>query len=58
MLRRAERGFFHPKNPLLRYVVLQVGFVVLAFGIGGFAGAALCFSGFCCCLAAGIDQLC
>ena len=41
MLRRAERGFFHPKNPLLRYVVLQVGFVVLAFGIGGFAGVLL-----------------
>ena len=38
MLRRAERGFFHPKNPLLRYVVLQVGFVVLAFGIGGLLG--------------------
>ena len=56
MLRRAKRGFFRPKNPLLRYVALQVGFVVLAFGIGGFA--ALCFSGFCCCLAAGIDQLC
>ena len=44
MLRRAERGFFHQKNSLLRYVVLQVCFVVLAFGIGGFA--------------AGIDQLC
>ena len=41
MLRRAERGFFHQKNPLLRYVVLQVGFVVLAFGIGGFAGVLL-----------------
>ena len=41
MLRRAGRGFFHPKNPLLRYVVLQVGFVLLAFGIGGFAGALL-----------------
>jgi hypothetical protein len=27
------------KNPLLRYVVLQVGFVLLAFGIGGFAGS-------------------
>ena len=32
---------FHSKNPLLRYVVLQVGFVLLAFGIGGFAGALL-----------------
>ena len=41
MLRRAERGFFHQKNPLLRYVVLQVCFVVLAFGIGGFAGVPL-----------------
>ena len=41
MLRRAGRGFFHPKNPLLRYVALQVGFVLLAFGIGGFAGALL-----------------
>ena len=41
MLRRAERGFFHQKNPLLRYVVLQVGFVILAFGIDGFAGGLL-----------------
>ena len=41
MLRRAERGFFHPKNSLLRYAILQVGFVVLAFGIGGFAGVLL-----------------
>ena len=58
-MRRAERGFFHPKNPLLRYVVLQVGFVVLAFGIGGFAGALLfVFQAFFCCLVAGIDQLC
>jgi len=39
MLRRAGRRFFHSKNPLLRYVVLQVGFVLLAFGIGGFAGS-------------------
>ena len=37
MLRRAEHGFFYPKNSLLRYVVLQAGFVVLAFRIGGFA---------------------
>ena len=41
MLRRAGRGFFHPKNPLLRYVVLQVGFVLLGVGIGGFAGVLL-----------------
>jgi len=41
MLRRAGRRLFHSKNPLLRYVVLQVGFVLLAFGIGGFAGALL-----------------
>jgi alkane 1-monooxygenase len=59
MLRRAERGFFPSKESAIAICCTAGWLCSFGFWHWRFCrGAALCFSGFCCCLAAGIDQLC
>jgi len=41
MLQRRGRSVWHPANPFWRYGALQVGFLGLAFWIGGWAGLGL-----------------
>lgn len=41
MLKRKGRGAWHRSNPFWRYAVLQAGFLVLAFWVGGWVGLAL-----------------
>ena len=41
LLSRKGKGPFAPSNPFWRYAALQLGFLVVAFLIGGFAGVAL-----------------
>lgn len=41
MLARKKLGPFHPSNPFMRYWALQIGFLALAFIVGGWLGVAL-----------------
>ncbi len=41
MLARKNLGPMHPSNPFMRYAALQIGFLILAFIVGGWLGVAL-----------------
>lgn len=41
MLARRDLPVFHPRNPFLRYWVLQIVFLLLAFFVGGWVGVGL-----------------
>ncbi|MFZ1481158.1 MAG: alkane 1-monooxygenase [Paracoccaceae bacterium] len=41
MLARRKRGPWHPSNPIFKYLALQLGFLALAFVIGGWMGVGL-----------------
>jgi len=41
MLARRERPVWHPSNPFWRYLGFAIGFLILAFLIGGWSGIAL-----------------
>ncbi|MFZ1339951.1 MAG: alkane 1-monooxygenase, partial [Paracoccaceae bacterium] len=41
MLARRKRGPWHPSNPIFKYLALQLGFLALAFFIGGWMGVGL-----------------
>ena len=41
MLARKGHGWAHPGNPFLKYALLQIAFLLLAFALGGWSGLAL-----------------